>query len=157
MKGYDASCIPVDLSSQIETVRELFLKKQNLLTELRNYNTVTDSTGIPVSQCYCYWKKIIFTIFYQKWEWIVREQFYKMQRLHWILVWLKPMIQRLQHNCWVLNIICKHIDHKIFDYSWNKFQHKYLIIYVQMSILLVESSHWIRANGIRTSHNHTIR
>ncbi|KAI5727178.1 hypothetical protein M8J76_015554 [Diaphorina citri] len=38
-----------DLGLQIDTVRELFLKKQNLLMELRNYNTVTDNTGIPAN------------------------------------------------------------------------------------------------------------
>ncbi|KAI5699879.1 hypothetical protein M8J75_010430 [Diaphorina citri] len=49
VRGYDSSCIQVDLGLQIDTVRELFLKKQNLLMELRNYNTVTDNTGIPAN------------------------------------------------------------------------------------------------------------
>ena len=50
VKGYDATSLQQDLKIQTDLLRELFLRKQALLAELKNYNTASLTTpGIPVS------------------------------------------------------------------------------------------------------------
>ncbi|RZF34924.1 hypothetical protein LSTR_LSTR011418 [Laodelphax striatellus] len=49
VRGYDSSSINKDESLQMETVRDLFAKKQALLLELKNYTSDPSSIGIPAN------------------------------------------------------------------------------------------------------------
>ncbi|XP_039274909.1 uncharacterized protein LOC120349030 [Nilaparvata lugens] len=49
VRGYDSSSINKDESLQMETVRDLFAKKQALLLELKNYTSDPSTIGIPAN------------------------------------------------------------------------------------------------------------
>ncbi|XP_073968440.1 BBSome complex member BBS2-like isoform X1 [Rhodnius prolixus] len=49
IRGYDSSSIPRDTVQHGEVMRELFSKKQALLSELKNYTSDPSGTGIPAN------------------------------------------------------------------------------------------------------------